>query len=804
MKKRLLLIVAVVLGMTAMYAQKPVDLSSKYLKNYTQPYEYLNKISPEGDTIIDQNPEDAFRPLNESGTDAFANATVGGQTYSFYRFRKLPAPWVVEGSTTQEDGGQTGWHVDIQKGKAATIRGAITLTVGWDGFAPTIDNAKVYQTVTLPAGVYTFNAHYGQDTFGAAYAFLVANAGTSIPDTANLATALAHKRFTGLSTTSGPISIQFELTAETEVSLGIVASFPEANAAGNKPSLAVGDMRLGGFVDGTNYTVLRQLVTKANTMQAASYPLGVTGGKYSQEKWDAFVTARAEADTIARHENMDDPTLPGYVDNHTQAQVDAALAALQTAMDELIASFIVPFKVSTDTEERFYLLRDRRSPARYVILAEAEYDGAYKYRAEYATEIEKENEMNQFKFVKNPDGPGYFVVSRALGAQMSVGTAVANFLMFDPEVPGVPFNIKAAVGGFENYYRLFRQSNNQELNTFGGSTAGFIGFYTTTGQDAGSDFYFERVYGPGDINMTALRNEYAKVGTITPEQFPVGTGAGQFPQANWDAFVTAKDAAKAILDKEDTPEAPDQATVDAAVEELKAKLTELVAAMNPPMKFSTETEEVWYFMEDKRAIPWMWQYDLLNGRVMIAKKAESDFQNDESFQFKFVKPADAVGNEYFIYTKVAPEFPITYIDDDVETSIFAGFDAGADTVRFVSSKTPAFDAEYFTIAINGKPGMQLNSDYANGVLTFWNPGTTDDPGNDWKFVPVIGAGVKNATVQDLGIIVRNRRILSTDASAVINVFNVSGQRINVDKDLVPGVYVVTVKGKAGAAKVIVK
>ena len=40
---------------------------------------------------------------------------------------------------------------------------------------------------------------------------------------------------------------------------------------------------ISGFVDGTNYTELKKLVAAANRMQEASYPLGVTGGKYSPE-----------------------------------------------------------------------------------------------------------------------------------------------------------------------------------------------------------------------------------------------------------------------------------------------------------------------------------------------------------------------------------------------------------------------------------------------------------------------------------------------------------------------------------------
>lgn len=804
MKKKLLLIVAVIFGMTAMYAQKPVDLSKKYLKNYTQPYEYVNKVSPEGDTIVNQNPEDAFRPLNDTGAEAYAaNAKVGGEAVNLYRFAKVGSPWKTEGATTQDDGGQTGWHIDLNKGKAASIRGAMTLTVGWDGFAPSIDDAKVFQTVTLPAGKYTFNAHYGQDVGGGKYSFLVANAGESIPDTADVANALAHKRI-NISTTNTPITIEFELDKETVVSLGVVSSFPD----GSKACLALGDLRLGGFVAGTNYTELRKLVNTANRMQESNYPTGVTGGKYSQEKWDAFVIARAEADTIVRHENTeDDPLEPGYKDNHTQEQVDAALATLQKAIEELDASFIIPFKVSTEGDERFYIIHDRHDTRHYMMLAEAEYDGGYKWRLEYTSgEIDREDHKLHFKFEKNPDGEGYLIISRLNGAAMSVGTAVAHFLMFDPEVAGEGFNIKAAIGGHQDYYRIFRVSNKNELNSFGNFANGYIGFWTTTGQDKGSDFYFDRVYKEGEINMTALRSAYAKAFGIKAEQFPVGTGAGEFPQDKWDAFVAEREAAKQMLETEDTENAPkEQAAVDAQVEKLETALTNLVASMNPPVVFSTDEEEVWYLVHDKRADKFLWKYDIDgSGNIMIVAEAEAeDIFTDETYQFKFVKPADAEGNEFFIYAKLNVDYPVTYILDNGNNVFFPGFDEDADTVRFVAGKTPAFDADYFTISVSGYPRLQMNSNRGlQLVSTYYS--ATDDAGSDWKFIRADGTNVKNTAVQDLGIYVRNRKVLSKDANAVISVFNLSGQKLNAERELVPGVYIVTVKGKAGAAKVIVR
>ena len=44
--------------------------------------------------------------------------------------------------------------------------------------------------------------------------------------------------------------------------------------------------------------------------------------------------------------------------------------------------------------------------------------------------------------------------------------------------------------------------------------------------------------------------------------------------------------------------------------------------MNPPMVFSTDAEEVWYFLHDKRADKFFWRYDILEGAVKIVKEEE--------------------------------------------------------------------------------------------------------------------------------------------------------------------------------------
>lgn len=804
MKTKLLLWVAVLFGVATLSAQKPVDLSAKYLKNYSQPYEYLNKVSSQGDTITEQVPTDAIRPVNDAGSDATINVTVGGTSYSFYRFRKVGSPWVTENVTTQTDGGQTGWHIDIQKGKTAPIRGAMTLTVGWDGFATSIDNAKVFQTVTLPAGTYTFNAYYGQDQSGAKYTFLVANAGTSIPDTTNLSSALAYKRISGLSSGSAPVSIQFTLAAQTQVSLGLVASFPE----GSQACTSIGDMRLGGFVPGTNYTDIKALVTKALAMVEANYPLGTTSGKYPPEKWNAFVNARTAAKAIVDAENTSDPTAPGFTDTHTQGQVDAAVTALQTAIDDLNNSFIIPFKFSTPGNEYYYRVHDRRSPNRYWTAAEAMLGTEYFTRLIITTaaDVDPAADQYKFKFVKNPGGQGFMIYSKLLPeVPLSVAASSANFMHFKPETAGVVWMIKAAVGGFADYFRVYQLTNTaKQMNTY--TYEGFVGFWNATGEDPGNDFYFERVYSGAEINMTALKAEFGKVASVTAEKFPIGTGAGQFPQAKWDAFVAAKTTAQNMILSEDTPSAPtSQAAVDAAAANLKTAREQLIASMVPPVTFSTPGNDVYYLVKDKRATSYYWFFSTDEQRLKLKVSTEAEANlADEGLHFKFVRPAsDPTGSSFLIYAKQAPERSIFYMSDD-PNYLQPGLDAANDTTVWTALKTPAYDAEYFCVALKST-GKQLNSYYSNGgFVGFYTP-STDDPGNDWKFIPALGAGVKQAYASELGVFVtKNRMILCKDEDAVLNVYTVSGQKVNAKSPVAPGVYLVKVAGKTGAAKLIVK
>ena len=119
---------------------------------------------------------------------------------------------VVNGNIT------TGAHVDTGKGRSFTV------TTGWDGFASTLSNHKVFQTVTLPKGYYTFEVEYDatyEGQCGASY--LVVASGNTLPVKENLADAIAYKAMTP----KGQVlknTLGFVLTEETTVSIGLLVN----------------------------------------------------------------------------------------------------------------------------------------------------------------------------------------------------------------------------------------------------------------------------------------------------------------------------------------------------------------------------------------------------------------------------------------------------------------------------------------------------------------------------------------------------------------------------------------------------
>jgi hypothetical protein len=99
----------------------------------------------------------------------------------------------------------------------------------WGAGEGEIVNGKLYQTLDLPAGTYKFTMSLaGENPIisnnGNDPRYIAAAVGETLPDIANLNTALASTNFAGL-TNDKATSIEFTLAAPTKVSAGFVVSF---------------------------------------------------------------------------------------------------------------------------------------------------------------------------------------------------------------------------------------------------------------------------------------------------------------------------------------------------------------------------------------------------------------------------------------------------------------------------------------------------------------------------------------------------------------------------------------------------
>ncbi len=124
--------------------------------------------------------------------------------------------WTLENTTVSGDV-TTGAHVDNQKNNC------MTFTTTWDGFG-TLKDHKAYQTVTLPAGNYTFTAEYHDTWEGqCGNSYILAAEGAGLPNTANLDDAIAYTKMLEKDKAMSN-SVMFSLAEETTVSLGLLVN----------------------------------------------------------------------------------------------------------------------------------------------------------------------------------------------------------------------------------------------------------------------------------------------------------------------------------------------------------------------------------------------------------------------------------------------------------------------------------------------------------------------------------------------------------------------------------------------------
>ena len=165
------------------------EVTSKYLKNYQMAF------------------------ATDNGKIINPNST----TKRFYAIKD----WTLENTKVSGDV-TTGAHVDGQKNNC------MTFTSGWDRFG-TLKDHKAYQTVTLPAGNYTFTAEYHETWEGqCGNSYLVVDEGADLPNTADISGALAYTKMIDKEKTTTN-TVRFNLNEESEVSLGLLVNLDGKN-----------------------------------------------------------------------------------------------------------------------------------------------------------------------------------------------------------------------------------------------------------------------------------------------------------------------------------------------------------------------------------------------------------------------------------------------------------------------------------------------------------------------------------------------------------------------------------------------
>lgn len=122
---------------------------------------------------------------------------------------------------TSADVKNAGGFGGIDDASWLAVHPAMSMEAGWG--LPAVPNGKIYQTVTLPAGRYLFEALAGDCADGISKYITVA-AATTLPDIANVP-AQALKYMSIIKNTTNQLT--FELTEATQVSIGFQAKLPD-------------------------------------------------------------------------------------------------------------------------------------------------------------------------------------------------------------------------------------------------------------------------------------------------------------------------------------------------------------------------------------------------------------------------------------------------------------------------------------------------------------------------------------------------------------------------------------------------
>ena len=288
------------------------------------------------------------------------------------------ADWTLENMQTN-GGVVTSVHVDGQKDNC------FTFTAGWDGFGD-LTNHKAYQTITLPAGSYTFIAKYGNFEGVCGNSYLVAATGKGLPSTLELGDAIAFKKMESKSNTHTSNTLHFVLAEETEISLGLLINLDGKNCC------TIGEFQLNHSeiemreADGANGYDLNVDATGHSTLYLP-YPTLVPEGA------NAYV-----AKEIKDNKVILEPVANGIVPARTGVIVTANAgthhfepSAVSASQSSLLQGVLEATDV--DASKRYYSFDAQDKPAFYL------YNGG-TLEANRAYLVRESNDANEVYYVE--------------------------------------------------------------------------------------------------------------------------------------------------------------------------------------------------------------------------------------------------------------------------------------------------------------------------------------------------------------------------------------------------------------------
>jgi len=171
------------------------DVSSFYMQNYEQPFT-----------------SDLMTPAQIGSSGKWAVADY----------------WKINsGGLDQLNSGATARTGGLSYGNMAT--GELILQAGWgDAIGNTLNNAKLYQTMSLPAGNYSFEVNINNFSFvSGSTTYIVAAAKDSIPDIGEVASySISYTNFNDVSSSNNATkrTLNFTLSSYSTVSVGFVST----------------------------------------------------------------------------------------------------------------------------------------------------------------------------------------------------------------------------------------------------------------------------------------------------------------------------------------------------------------------------------------------------------------------------------------------------------------------------------------------------------------------------------------------------------------------------------------------------